>query len=200
MRRPLAVVLLAAVLVGCSSNAPAEPLPAASEPYAPATVSPSSERSLPTPQPRPVRIKAPAIDIDGEVMIDGLGLDASGGHAEPPMNQPQLASWYNLGPRPGERGPSVILGHVNGGGQQGVFATLHRAQVGTRVFVEREDGSQAEFEIYRIEKEVLKTNFPADEVYGPTAGSEIRLITCGGELDRAVGHYRSNVIAWAKLV
>ncbi|XAS63780.1 class F sortase [Pseudarthrobacter sp. So.54] len=37
------------------------------------------------------------------------------------------AGWYNGSPTPGERGPSVMLGHVNAlGGATGVFADLHK--------------------------------------------------------------------------
>lgn len=197
MRLLLAVLLLGAALVGCSVPGSAAPLSAAPELPVVASAAPASALSL---QPRPVRIKVPAIDIDGEVMIDGLGVDSSGGHAEPPLDRPELASWYNLGPRPGERGPAVILGHVNGRGQQGIFATLTRAQVGTRIFVVREDGSEIQFEVYRVEKERPKTEFPTSEIYGPTDGSEIRLITCGGDLDRAAHRYLDNVLVWARLV
>ena len=35
------------------------------------------------------------------------------------------------------------------------------------------------------------------EVYGPTTGPELRLITCGGAFDRAAGSYLDNVVVWA---
>ena len=44
-----------------------------------------------------------------------------------------------------------------------------------------------------------KTRFPTDRVYGPTAGPELRLITCGGAFDAATGHYERNVIAFGVL-
>ena len=38
-------------------------------------------------------------------------------------------------------------------------------------------------------------------VYGNTTNrAELRLITCGGEFDRATGHYVNNVIAFGHLV
>lgn len=196
MRSLLVALLLGVALVGCSVPDPVAPLSAPVETSAP----PPSALSLPAPQPRPVKIEVPSIDIDGEIMIDGLGVDANGGHAEPTLDQPMLASWYNLGPRPGERGPAVVIGHVNGHGHNGVFATLHRATIGTRIFVTREDGSTVAFEVYRVEKEVPKTAFPANEIYGRTEGSEIRLITCGGDLDRQAHRYLDNVIVWATMV
>ena len=44
-----------------------------------------------------------------------------------------------------------------------------------------------------------KTRFPTDRVYGPTAGPELRLITCGGAFDAATRHYERNVIAFGVL-
>lgn len=114
------------------------------------------------------------------------------------MEEPTLASWYNLGPRPGEVGPAVVLGHVNGAGKQGIFANLRNSREGDRIVVSREDGSQVMFEVYKI-RTIDKDRFPKDLVYGNTEGPEIRLITCGGELNRAARSYESNVIVFARL-
>jgi len=42
----------------------------------------------------------------------------------PPVSQPLQAGWYKVRRRPGEVGKAVILGHVDGGGQLGVFNKL----------------------------------------------------------------------------
>jgi hypothetical protein len=42
-----------------------------------------------------------------------------------------------------------------------------------------------------------KDRFPTEDVYLPTLQPELRLITCGGEFDPVLGHYRDNVIAFA---
>ncbi len=183
--------------MGCSAPevAPPVPLPSVADTVAPDPAAVSME----SPQPRPVRVEVVDRGIDGEVMVAGLGVDAGGGFAEPSVDEPQLASWYNLGPVPGERGPSVVLGHVNGGGSDGIFAFLDMVVEGDRVIVYREDGSQIAFDVYRKQK-ISKLTFPHEEVFGPTDGSEIRLITCGGDLDRSAGSYRDNVIVYAKLV
>lgn len=159
----------------------------------------SASSALAAPQPRPNRVTLAGRAIDGPIMVDGLGLDAQGGHAEPPVEEPKVASWYNLGPRPGEVGPAVVLGHVNGSGQQGIFANLHNVRDGDRVTITREDGSEIEFEVYRT-LTIDKEEFPADEVYGNTDGPEIRLVTCGGNLDRVHHRYLSNIIVFGRLI
>jgi hypothetical protein len=42
-----------------------------------------------------------------------------------------------------------------------------------------------------------KNAFPSDQVYAPTPGPELRLITCGGTFDRNRGSYRDNIVVYA---
>ena len=44
---------------------------------------------------------------------------------------------------------------------------------------------------------MLKTAFPTDLVYAPTLEPALRLVTCGGPVDRAKGSYLDNVIVYA---
>ena len=44
-----------------------------------------------------------------------------------------------------------------------------------------------------------KDKFPTEAVYFPTLNRELRLITCGGEFDYAVGSYRDNIVVYATL-
>ena len=44
-----------------------------------------------------------------------------------------------------------------------------------------------------------KSAFPTAEVYGNTAGPELRLVTCGGDFDRAAHSYRDNVVVFARM-
>jgi sortase (surface protein transpeptidase) len=90
----------------------------------------------------------------------------------------------------------VILGHVNGGGHPGVFLRLHELAAGDRVQVTRTDGGTDTFVVRRT-LTVPKNQFPTDEVYGDTAGPELRLITCGGSFDKAAHSYRDQVIVYA---
>jgi sortase (surface protein transpeptidase) len=126
----------------------------------------------------------------------GLGLNADGTVEVPPVTAPMQAGWFAGGPRPGEPGPAVILGHVNGGGHAGIFARLHELKAGDEVLIGRSDGGSARFVVRRVDQ-VAKNEFPTDAVYGDTAGPELRLITCGGTFDRAAHSYRDNVIVYA---
>jgi hypothetical protein len=143
----------------------------------------------------PVRVRAPAAGIDAPLVRSGL--DAVGGLAVPA--DPSLAGWYARGPRPGDPGPAVLAGHVDWAGRPAVFQGLRRLAPGDEVVVDRADGTSVRFAVDRV-VQVGKDAFPAADVYGPVAGAELRLITCGGTFDRATGSYADNVIAFARLV
>lgn len=128
-----------------------------------------------------------------------LGLNPDRSLATPPVEQPEQASIYTGGPMPGEPGPAVILGHVNGGGRPGIFAELNQLRAGQTVEVNRSDGPTLRFEVYRVQQ-VAKKDFPTREVYSDTPGPEVRLITCGGALNRAASSYEDNVIVYARQV
>jgi Sortase domain len=67
------------------------------------------------------------------------------------------------------------------------------------VVVVRADGSTARFRVDAVHR-YAKDDFPTTTVYGPTHDAQLRLITCGGEFDRAAGSYRDNVVVTATLV
>jgi hypothetical protein len=157
--------------------------------------------------PAPTSVTIPAIGAHSSLIP--LGLTPEGALEVPPVDQPMQAGWYaGLDSaidgdeiRPGENGPAVILGHVDGvingqKGQSGVFHDLGKLRPGDDVLVDRADGQRLRFVVQRVESHD-KDTFPTREVYGDTDGPELRLITCGGDFDRAAGHYVENTIVWA---
>jgi hypothetical protein len=140
----------------------------------------------------PVRLRIPALGVDSP--LDRLGRQADGTVQVP--RRTSVAGWYAAGPRPGQPGPAVILGHVDSRTGPGVFAGLRTARPGTEVRVDRADGTSVAFRITAIER-VPKDRFPTDLVYAPTLDAALRLVTCGGSFDRARESYRDNVIAYA---
>ncbi|WP_324642957.1 class F sortase [Pseudarthrobacter sp. LT1] len=149
------------------------------------------------PRSEPVVLDIPSIGLRTDLL--SLGLRTNGSLEVPEdTGNGAPAGWYNGSPTPGEGGPSVILGHVNAlGGHKGVFADLRKLAPGSDVNVARADGSTATF---TVERGALysKDSFPTVEVYGNTAGPELRLITCDG-YDPATGLFDDNYVIFAKL-
>jgi hypothetical protein len=143
----------------------------------------------------PIRLRIPALHVDSTV--ERLGLQPDGTIAVP--ERTDIAGWYERGPRPGQPGPAVILGHVDSHTGPGIFIDLRKIRNGAVIRVDRADGSAATFRVTRVSR-VPKVQFPTDLVYGPTLDPTLRLVTCGGSFDHTRGSYRDNVIAFADQV
>lgn len=141
--------------------------------------------------PRSLTVSA----IDLETPLIPLGLAADGTAAVP--DDPEDAGWFSAGPRPGEVGPAVVMGHIDSRTGPAVFARLSELAPGDEVVVGTDSGDQT-FTVDRTQQ-VAKDEFPTDEVYGARPDPALRLITCGGEFDRSTGHYRDNVIVYLRL-
>ena len=140
----------------------------------------------------PVRLTIPAIGV--RTRLIRLGLTQAGALQVP--SSYRIAGWYDRGPRPGATGPAIIAGHIDSVAGPGVFyrlASLHR---GDRAYVRRADGSLVVFRVTAV-RLYRKDRFPTAAVYGPAAGPQLRLITCGGTFDAALRSYESNVVVYA---
>jgi len=209
-----------AVSVAAQKHAPEPPLSAAgSLGPGPASLTPSASprptdaipaaRSSPDPAPKvvgpvlprskPVSIDIPVIDVRSTVQY--LGLTAQGTLQVPaPGPHYNEAAWYKLSPTPGSPGPAVISGHVDSAAQgPSVFYNLGDLRPGDKVLVTRADGLVAVFRVDGV-RHYPKDHFPSLLVYGNTRHAALRLITCGGPLDYATGHYVDNIVVFASLV
>ena len=143
----------------------------------------------------PVRVRIPAIEVDSALI--GLGLRADGTLQVPADGS--VAGWFTGAPTPGERGPAVLAAHVDWDRAPGVFFRLRDLESGDEVAVDRTDGTTARFVVLGVEQ-YPKDAFPTERVYGDIDHAGLRLITCGGEFDRAERSYRDNVVVYAGLV
>jgi sortase (surface protein transpeptidase) len=144
--------------------------------------------------PIPVRIEIPTIHVASA--LDRLGRAPDGTIQEP--SRWEVPGWYALGPRPGDPGSAVILGHVDSKRGPAVFFRLRELRPGDRIDIRRADGSSLRFVVQRTAK-YDKRRFPTDAVYYPTLTPTLRLVTCGGQFDATTGHYRSNIIVFATM-
>jgi hypothetical protein len=140
----------------------------------------------------PVRLRIPAAGVDTSLLQLGRAADGS---VEVPADF-GVAGWFAEGPRPGQPGPAVILGHVDSRTGPAVFSRVEALPSGAQVLVDRADGSTVAFRV-RGTQHVAKVAFPTEQVYGPTLEPSLRLVTCGGSFDRATESYRDNVIVYA---
>jgi len=140
----------------------------------------------------PATLTIPSIGV--ETQLEHLAVRADGTLAAPVDFA--RAGWFADGPAPGERGPAVIVGHVDSRDGPAVFYRLAELVPGDPIEVTRSDGTGARFTVTDT-VQAAKDAFPTQAVYGPTAGPTLRLITCTGQFDRAARHYLSNLVVFA---
>jgi hypothetical protein len=144
----------------------------------------------------PIRVDIAAVGVTARIGPLGLNRD---GTLEVPTDFSR-AGWYTGRPTPGETGPAIIVAHRSSRRRgPGAFWKLPDVQPGQEIVVTRADRSAVIFAVDRVEQH-RKDAFPTDAVYGPTPVTALRLITCGGPFEPALGdHYRDNVIVFAHM-
>lgn len=177
------VIAAVLALAGCASTPPAD--------------QPSGETSSPFSPPAIMTVDR--LDIRSQGLGTPVGLLPDDTMETPPVERPEELAWYKYSQMPGERGPMVIVGHVNGGGRPGVFVNLATMREGDQIDVTDANGRAFSYAVYKIVREP-KVEFPTDAVYDNTDGPEIRLITCGGQFNEQTGSYLDNVIVFGRLV
>lgn len=200
-RRTAAILL--ALTLGCASAACGadgegahRTPPAHIAPSHPAASTANPGPAAPMPASVPVRVTVAAAGVDTGPLLR-LGLAADGTVEVPSVAQADRIGWYTKGVTPGERGPAVLVGHFDTVEGPAVLKNIAKVRTSDRITVARADGSKAVFAVRELQQ-VGKGAFPTEKVYGDTAGPELRLITCGGELRN--GHRPDNIIVFADLV
>jgi sortase (surface protein transpeptidase) len=143
-----------------------------------------------------LRIEIPAIGVNAPVMR--LDLNKDGTIAVPPLDDHNLAGWYDRSVMPGEKGTSVILGHVDDYAGPSVFYNIKNLRKGQLIDVARADGVTAVFAVDGVQK-AAKTNFPTSDVYGNVQYPALRLVTCGGPFNAKTGSYLDSIVVYAHL-
>ena len=138
----------------------------------------------------PQRISIPAAGV--ETVVDPVG--TRGGEIEVP--ELGRAGWFEGGPRPGEPGRAVVIGHLDTRRGPGLFARVPSVPVGGGVVITDRRGEVHRFEIVG-RTQVRKDRFPTSEVYGSASRPVLVLITCGGPYREGRG-YRDNVLLYAR--
>jgi hypothetical protein len=143
----------------------------------------------------PTALRIPAIRVATGLIR--LSLDPAG--VLQPPDAPGVAGWFAGGPVPGDVGPALLAGHIDSHAGPAVFFNLRRLRPGDEVQVDRSDGRTALFRVVQVAA-FRKDRFPTEQVYAPTPLAELRLVTCGGQYDRAGRRYLDNIIVQAVLV
>lgn len=142
----------------------------------------------------PVRLIVPAININAGIQYLGV---TNIGEMEVPNNVVDVG-WFELGPRPGEQGSSVIAGHLNGpSGEVGVFADLSKLKKGDKLYIKNDNGTSVTFVVR--EKRTYDPGHAAD-VFNMSDTSHLNLITCDGDWNNDKKSYSKRLVVFTDIV
>ncbi|MGI9611435.1 MAG: class F sortase [Acidimicrobiales bacterium] len=137
----------------------------------------------------------PDLGVDGNA-VRPVGVEENGEYEVPIASE---VGWYRYGSAPGEPGSSVLAGHIAYDGENGVFADLVDAELGSVVEITLDDGTALAYEIVELVS-YDKTALPFEEIFSESGPDRIVLITCGGNFNPGLRSYESNVVAYASPV
>lgn len=141
----------------------------------------------------PVRLIIPAINVNAGVQNVGV---TPKGDMEVPSNTTDVG-WFDLGPRPGEIGSSVIAGHFDGkSGEKGVFFDLYKLKEGDKLYVENDKGITISFRV--LGSRIYYPGY-ADDVFSRNDGTYLNLITCDGVWDGAKKTFSKRLVVSAEI-
>jgi LPXTG-site transpeptidase (sortase) family protein len=142
----------------------------------------------------PTRITIPTLKIDAPI----IGLDiAQDTTLEVPSNAKDVG-WYKRSPVPGEKGPAILVGHLDSAVGRGVFYNLKKLRPGDNISINKSDGTTATFIVEKVEQ-YAENKFPTEKVYGKTDEPVLRLLTCAGTFNHKSQRYSDNLVVYAKL-
>ncbi len=140
----------------------------------------------------PVRIKIPGIHVDAA--IEKVALTPQGAMDVP--KGPADVAWFNLGPRPGEKGSAVIAGHFGWkNGIRAAFDNLLKLQKGDKLYIEDEKGATTTFVVRALR--TYGKNEDASGVFRSSDGaSYLNLITCEGVWNTVSKSYSKRLVVF----
>jgi len=160
---------------------------------------------LKTLKTEPVKAGEGSAAIPTELIVPTLGLreglinlDVVGGALQVPQRWNDVG-WWQSGPRPGEGGAAVFVGHVDSPTGPAVFYGISSLREGDLIRVDRADATTATFKVF---SSVLypREEFPSKRVYRQGGPPVLNLVTCGGSYDAEAGQYTENLVVSARLV
>ncbi len=144
----------------------------------------------------PKKIRITKINVDA--YIQKAGVDQNKRVAVP--NNVHLAAWFADSVKPGQKGLSIIDGHVSGRQTEGVFEQIGKLSAGDEVEIEMGNGTIKKYKV--IESQQIKESEAVSVLFdqSPKVVSQLNLITCGGRFDRSTNQYEDRIIVSTELI
>jgi LPXTG-site transpeptidase (sortase) family protein len=144
----------------------------------------------------PKKIIIPKISVDN--FIQQVGMNNKKEVAAP--TNIYLAGWYNKSVRPGQKGLSIIDGHLDGYTKPGIFNKLGSLSTGDEYEVELGSGDKKKFRVLKVE--TVDTDKAVGVLFSQNlrVKSQLNLITCTGDYDKKQQAYNKRIVVSSELI
>jgi len=142
---------------------------------------------------QPVQFQIPKINVNATIEEVSL---TSAGAVGVPKGIANVA-WFALGPRPGERGNSIIVGHYGWykNGTPAVFNNLNKLKPGDKLYVKDSKGVTVTFVVRELK--IFSAGEDSSGVFSLDDGkAHLNLITCEGIWDKTQKTYSSRLVVF----
>jgi len=145
----------------------------------------------------PHLLEIPSLGIKANVQYIGV---KANGQLSTPSNFTSVG-WYKDGPAPGEKGTSVIDGHVdNGLALAGVFKHLTDMKVGDSIYVVNNAGKKFKFIVTDVKLYSYKDTSENNVFVAADKIPHLNLITCTGDWVAHDKTYNQRLVVYTDLV
>ncbi len=138
-----------------------------------------------------MRLTIPTIAVDA--VLEDLPVDADGQLQTP--SRWEDAGWYDSGPRPGQGGIAVVVGHVDSHTGPAIFFRLHELKAGDPITVNEPDGT-FDFRVASLAS-YSESAIPMDQIFVSRGPSKLALLTCAGDFNPLTGRYNDRLVVMA---
>lgn len=142
-----------------------------------------------------------------KIVITSLGIDACIQRVGVDQNQAiavptnvHAAGWYVNSPVPGEKGVSIIDGHVQGRYSDAIFGKIKGLAVKENIKVIFGDDSERNFEVVSVDNYSVEETNTQQYVQLEDVERQLTLITCAGRYDAKSEGYDRRVVVRAKYI
>jgi len=141
----------------------------------------------------PIHLKIPSINVSA--VIESTGITPNGEMGIP--KGATTTAWFNLGPKPGEKGSAVIDGHFGWKDNlPAVFDNLNKLQKGDKIYVDDDKGITTTFVVQEIRK--FEKNDSTSNIFNSKDNiAHLNLITCKGIWDAKSKSYSERLVVFS---
>ncbi|MFL5731867.1 MAG: class F sortase [Chloroflexia bacterium] len=142
----------------------------------------------------PTRLTIPSLGV--YTNVEKVGLDKN--HNMDIPKNPYNVAWFQPGTVPGNPGNAAIDGHLDWYGiKEAIFYFLDQLKPGDRIYVRDERGRDRAFVVTK-QQTCTWQNCPLQEIFGPSTGVRLNLITCQGTFNRAQQQYDKRLVVYSE--